>query len=58
MNNDDERDYTEEQYNRYLMRDDDGLVVAVRSYCDYCEREGHTFRTCPARDDHAEDVAS
>lgn len=20
-------------------------------YCDYCEREGHTFRTCPARDD-------
>lgn len=20
-------------------------------YCDYCEREGHTFRTCPERDD-------
>jgi hypothetical protein len=20
-------------------------------YCDYCEREGHTFRSCPARDD-------
>jgi hypothetical protein len=23
--------------------------------CDYCEVEGHTFRTCPARDDEAED---
>lgn len=21
-------------------------------YCDYCEREGHTFSSCPARDDH------
>lgn len=20
-------------------------------YCDYCEQEGHTFRTCPHRDD-------
>lgn len=20
-------------------------------YCDYCEMEGHGFRTCPARDD-------
>lgn len=20
-------------------------------YCDYCEHEGHTFSTCPARDD-------
>lgn len=20
-------------------------------YCDYCERKGHTFRSCPARDD-------
>lgn len=20
-------------------------------YCDYCEIVGHTFRTCPARDD-------
>jgi len=20
-------------------------------YCDYCERTGHTFSTCPARDD-------
>jgi hypothetical protein len=23
----------------------------VEEYCDYCEREGHTFRACPARDD-------
>lgn len=21
-------------------------------YCDYCEEEGHTFRTCPQRDDY------
>ncbi len=20
-------------------------------YCDYCETEGHTFRSCPKRDD-------
>jgi hypothetical protein len=20
-------------------------------YCDYCEREGHAFRSCPKRDD-------
>lgn len=23
----------------------------AEDYCDYCEREGHTFRTCPRRDD-------
>lgn len=21
-------------------------------YCDYCEQEGHTFRSCPKRDDY------
>lgn len=21
-------------------------------YCDYCETDGHTFRSCPARDDN------
>lgn len=20
-------------------------------YCDYCEKEGHSFSSCPARDD-------
>lgn len=25
-------------------------------YCDYCEKEGHTFRKCPARDDNFEDM--
>ena len=24
-------------------------------YCDYCERTGHTFRTCPARDDEPQE---
>lgn len=23
-------------------------------YCDLCEREGHAFRSCPARDDDPE----
>ena len=23
-------------------------------YCDYCEKEGHSFRACPARDDENE----
>lgn len=28
----------------------DGLEPAV-DHCDYCENDGHTFRTCPKRDD-------
>lgn len=24
-------------------------------YCDYCEREGHTFAGCPKRDDEYPD---
>lgn len=23
-------------------------------YCDYCEQDGHTFRSCPRRDDDPE----
>lgn len=23
-------------------------------YCDYCENDGHTFRSCPMRDDDPE----
>lgn len=23
-------------------------------YCDYCEREGHAFNSCPRRDDDEE----
>lgn len=23
----------------------------IEDYCDYCEREGHTYRSCPKRDD-------
>ena len=24
-------------------------------YCDYCERDGHTFASCPRRDDDSGD---
>jgi hypothetical protein len=24
-------------------------------YCDFCEREGHTFNQCPKRDDESEE---
>jgi len=27
----------------------------VEDYCDYCERDGHTFRSCPKRDDDPDD---
>jgi hypothetical protein len=26
-----------------------------RPYCDYCEKHGHTFSSCPARDDDFSD---
>lgn len=26
----------------------------VEDYCDFCEREGHTFRECPDRDDEVD----
>lgn len=42
--NDDERDYQEEMHNRALLHEE-------ADYCDYCEREGHTFQCCPTRDD-------
>jgi hypothetical protein len=33
------------------------LVFAPEPYCDYCERDGHTFSSCPARDDeYGDDV--
>lgn len=33
--------------------DDDvtsGRFDYVEEYCDFCEREGHTFSSCPRRD--------
>jgi len=34
--------------------DDDvtsGVFIEDELYCDYCDEEGHTFRSCPRRDD-------
>lgn len=30
--------------------DADGMIV--EDYCDFCEHEGHTFSSCPQRDDN------
>lgn len=30
---------------------------AIMGYCDWCEMEGHTFRTCGRRDDDVESMA-
>lgn len=27
------------------------VTERVEAYCDFCESEGHTFRSCPRRDD-------
>lgn len=34
----------------YLDRNGDDWPV---EYCDLCERDGHTFSACPARDDES-----
>lgn len=31
--------------------DEEFEVLVEEEYCDLCEQEGHTFRTCPQRDD-------
>lgn len=37
------------------MRDPRGFEqLVVESYCELCEQEGHTARTCPTRDDSDE----
>ena len=28
------------------------FIETLEGYCDYCEVAGHTFRTCPRRDDN------
>jgi hypothetical protein len=35
-----------------LAEIEDRNRAAIEGYCDLCERFGHTFRSCPARDDH------
>lgn len=49
-------DYDTDAEHAAYEEEDDNLVmaqeqVADEPYCDYCEEEGHTFRSCPARDD-------
>lgn len=34
-----------------LLNERDEEQPIVEEYCDYCEEEGHTFRSCPRRDD-------
>lgn len=29
----------------------DEIGMPEEDYCDYCEQSGHTFRSCPKRDD-------
>lgn len=33
------------------MSTDTDEILHGEVYCDLCEREGHTFRSCPQRDD-------
>lgn len=42
----------EAAYDRML----DTLYEESLGYCDYCEEEGHTFCSCPSRDDESEAV--
>jgi hypothetical protein len=43
---DDPMEYLDDRENAY-----DAWMQLMEGYCDYCEEEGHTFRTCPRRDD-------
>ena len=35
---------------------EDETPYVSEGYCDYCEREGHTFSTCPKRDDEYDEA--
>ncbi len=37
------------------MAEPDEVLAPPEDYCDYCERSGHTFRSCPRRDDNFDD---
>jgi hypothetical protein len=42
----------EDVFDDYLWDREDAEAHEVREdYCDLCEREGHTFSSCPRRDD-------
>jgi hypothetical protein len=34
-----------------------GFAYEPEPYCDFCERTGHTFRSCPARDDEPDEAS-
>lgn len=43
--------YDDDDYMSDADRAYEEAMNAIIGYCDLCEVEGHTFRTCPARDD-------
>lgn len=43
---------SEEQMNDRERAEQERMEL-IEGYCDYCEETGHTFRSCPARDDES-----
>ncbi len=60
LTEDGEIDYDTDHEHVAFTEEDDNLImdqeqVDEEPYCDYCEGYGHTFRSCPRRDDSPEE---